>query len=65
MRLRWLLTVMSTASVACGEPFVPSVESIAGSYAATIFTTTSGGVTTNHLAAGGVFTIRSRQMARL
>jgi len=57
MRLRCLLAAMSAASVACGEPFVPSVDSIAGTYNATILTSTTGGVTTNHLSAGGSFTI--------
>jgi len=57
MRLRCLLATMSAVAVACGEPFVPSVDSIAGSYNATILTSTTGGVTTNHLSAGGSFTI--------
>ena len=57
MRLRCLLAAMSAALGACGEPFVPSVDSIAGSYHATTFTSTTGGVTTNHLSAGGEFTI--------
>ncbi len=57
MRLRYLLVAMSAVAAACGEPFVPSVDSIAGSYQATIFTSTTSGVTTNHLTAGGSFTI--------
>lgn len=55
---RWLATVVAAVSLACGDdPFVPSLENIAGSYTATTFTTTSGGVTTDQLAAGASFTI--------
>ena len=50
---RAMLAVM-VSSLACGQDsFSPSVESVAGSYVATIFTTTTGGVTTNQLPTGG------------
>ena len=57
MQLRWLVIALAATLVACGEPFVPSLESIAGSYSATTFTTTTGGTTTNQLFAGAEFTI--------
>lgn len=50
---RTLLVVMAS-SLACGvDGFTASTESVAGSYTATSFISTTGGVTTNHLTAGG------------
>ena len=43
---------------ACGKnPFTPTVADIAGTYSATTFTSTNGGTTTDHLAAGGSLTL--------
>ena len=50
-----------TIALACdGDPFAPTVSNVTGSYTATTFTTTSGGVTTDHLADGASFTITLR-----
>ena len=46
------------AGVACGgEAFSPTTQNVAGAYTATAFTTTTGGVTTNQLAAGASLTL--------
>ena len=44
---------------ACGDngPNVPNQQSVAGTYVATTLLTTSGGVTTNQLAAGSTITL--------
>jgi hypothetical protein len=56
--VRLLTTAAATVSLACGdEGFAPSVTNVAGDYAATTLTTTSGGVTTNQLAGGASLTI--------
>ena len=55
---RLVTTAVVSVSVACGDdPFVPTVDNVAGSYTVTTFTTTSGSVTTDWLAAGASFTI--------
>jgi hypothetical protein len=58
-RHRFLASGLVVAlSMACdGDLFSPSVENVAGSYSATSFTTTTGGVTTDQLAGGASFTI--------
>ncbi len=44
---------IAVASLGCGgDPFTPTVMDLVGSYTATTFTTTSGGTTTDQLAAG-------------
>jgi hypothetical protein len=48
-----LLAVMASSLACGGDSFSASVDSVAGSYTATILTSTTGGVTTNHLTAGG------------
>jgi hypothetical protein len=56
--VRFLTTAATTVCLACGDdPFVPSLNNVAGTYTATTFTTTSAGVTTDQLAAGSSFTI--------
>lgn len=53
-----IATAAVIATVACSDDsFTPSVSSVAGNYAASTLTATTGGTTTDHLAAGGSFTI--------
>jgi hypothetical protein len=40
-------------AAACGDSFSPTLETVAGTYTATTFTTTANGTTTDQLAAGG------------
>ena len=55
---RLITTAAAVASLGCGDDaFMPSVMDVAGSYAATTFTTTNGGTTTDQLAAGASFTL--------
>lgn len=57
-RARILLGSLVASTLACGgETFSPTTANIAGAYAATAFTTTTAGVTTNQLAAGAALTL--------
>lgn len=54
MRTRLLIPlVLTSLAIACRESAGPSIGTVAGVYTATTFTSTTGGVTTNHLAEGG------------
>ena len=50
-----LVAIVGGLVAGCGDPFTPSMESVAGEYAATVFTTTTSGTTTDQLAAGASF----------
>lgn len=51
MRTRLLITlVVAPLAIACRETAGPSIGTVAGVYAATTFTSTTNGATTNHLA---------------
>lgn len=52
-----LLTGTSAAFACGGESFAPTNTNVAGAYTATAFTTTTGGVLTNQLAAGASLTL--------
>ncbi len=51
----WTATLLLGCNV--GDSFTPSIDNVAGNYTATMLTTTTGGTTTDHLAAGASFTI--------
>jgi hypothetical protein len=54
---RFLATAAATVTLACDDAFAPSMSNVSGTYTATTFTSTNGGATTNHLAAGASLTI--------
>jgi hypothetical protein len=56
MRL-WATVTAAVLLAACGDSTAPTMSSVAGSYAATSFTVTESGGTTNILAAGGSITL--------
>jgi hypothetical protein len=50
--------VLAVTVLGCGkDAFTPTSTDVAGSYAATTFTTTANGTTTDHLAAGASFAL--------
>ena len=51
LRVALLTTILATAG--CESSSGPSVDGVAGIYVAVTFASTTGGVTTNHLAEGG------------
>lgn len=56
--MAWIVIAAAGAAVACGgEVFTPTTVNVAGSYTATVFTTTTNGVTTNQLAVGSSLTL--------
>lgn len=56
--VRALVPALAGLAIACGgDIFSPTTANVAGTYAATTFTTTTAGVTTNQLAAGASLTI--------
>lgn len=54
MRARFLITlVLAQLAIGCRDSAGPSIGTVAGVYGATTFTSTTNGVTTNHLAEQG------------
>lgn len=59
LRIPTFVTLLAAFTLAaCGDdPFVPTMDSIAGEYRATTLTATTGGVTVDALALGGTLTL--------
>ena len=55
---RYALAAALAIAMACkGDTFSPTTANVAGAYTATVFTATTGGVTTNLLGAGATLTV--------
>ncbi|MFN2565350.1 MAG: hypothetical protein ABR499_10120 [Gemmatimonadaceae bacterium] len=52
-----MVTLLLAAAVGCGSATAPSVQAVAGTYAATQLNTTANGTTTDQLAAGASITL--------